>query len=54
MEADGVPFILPPSLHQCSVLWAFQAIATRITGKLKQTLKSQSNEQGTSSSESRA
>ena len=54
MEADGAPFILPPSLRQCSVLRAFQALAAQITGKLKQTLKSLSNKLGTYSSESRA
>ena len=38
MEADGAPFT--PSLCQCSVLRVFKAIATRIRGKSKQTLKS--------------
>ena len=52
MEADGAPFTLHPSLCQCSVLRVFKAIATRIRGKSKQTLKSPSIEPGTSCSES--
>ena len=42
----------PFSLRQCSVLRVFKAIATRMRGKLKQTLKSLSIGPGTSSSES--
>ena len=45
----------PPPCHcQCSVLWVFKAIATRIRGKSKQMLKSLKIELGTSHSESRA
>ena len=52
MEADGAPFTLLP----LSVLrfMGIKAIATRIRGKSKQTLKSPSIEPGTSCSESRA
>ena len=39
---------------QCSVLQVFKAIATRIRGKSKQTLKTLKIEQGTSRLESRA
>jgi len=52
MEADGAPFY-PPSLFQCSILLAYKAMATRIRGRSKQTLKSLSIEPGTSCSESR-
>ena len=52
MEADGAPST--PCLCQCSVLRVFKAVATRIRGKSKQTLKSLRIEQGTSRSESRA
>ena len=43
---------LPPSLCQYSVLRIFKAIATRIRGKSKQTLKSPRIELGTPCSES--
>ena len=52
MEADGAPFT--PSLCQCSILRAFKAIATRIKGKSKQTLKSPRIEPGTSRYKRRA
>ena len=53
MEADGAPST-PPCHCQCSVLRVFKAIATRIRGKSKQTLKSLKIELGTSRSESHA
>ena len=55
MEANGVPFYSPPlpSLCQYSVLWIFKAVAIKITGKLKQTLKSSSIEPGTTCSKRR-
>ena len=46
--------LYPPCHCQCSVLRVFKAIATRIRGKSKQTLKSLKIEPGTSRSESRA
>ena len=46
--------LYPPCHCQCSVLRVFKAIATRIRGKSKQTLKSLKIEPGTSHSESRA
>ena len=49
MEANSAP--LTPSHCQCSI---YKAFVTRIRGKLKQTMKSQRNEMGTSCSESRA
>ena len=52
MEANGAPFT--PCLCHCSVLRVFKAIATRIRGKWKQTLKSLKIEPETSRSESRA
>ena len=53
MEAEGAPFTpFPP--RQCCVLRVFKAIAARIRGKSKQTLKSPSIEPGTSCWESRA
>ena len=52
MEANGAPFT--PCLCQCSVLRVFKARATRIRGKLKQTLKSLKIEPETSGSESHA
>ena len=54
MKADGAPPTPPPCHSQCSVLRVFIAIATRIRGKSKQTLKSLKIESGTSRSESRA
>ena len=39
--------LLPPSLCQCSVSRIFKAIATRVRGKWKQTLKSPRIELGT-------
>ena len=46
--------LYPPCHCQCSVLRVFKAIATRIRGKSKQTLKLLKIEPGTSRSESRA
>ena len=46
--------LYPPCHCQCSVLRVFKAIATRIRGKSKQTLKSLKIEPGTSRSVSRA
>ena len=52
MEADGAPF--NPFLCQCSILLVFKAMATRIRGKSKHTLKLLNIEPETSDSESRA
>ena len=52
MGADVAPFT--PYLCQCTVLRVFKAMATRIRGKSKQTLKSLKIESETSRSESRA
>ena len=51
MEANGAPFT--PYFCQCCVLRVFKAMATRIRGKSKQTLKSLKIEPETSCSESR-